>query len=446
MAKKSAYACGDCGFASPKWFGKCPDCGSWSTQEIEGGSDSGGVEVLSLASGGPEAPRIAAGVAEVDRVLSGGFVAGQVALLAGEPGIGKSTLVLQLIDGLIEAGRGALLVTGEESVPQVALRAERLGCRTASLRAAATTSVAAALAAARREKPDVLVVDSIQTLFDPELDAAPGSVTQVRGCAARLVAYAKETGVVVVIVGHVTKEGAVAGPKTLEHVVDTVLTIEGERTGALRLLRAVKNRFGSCEETGVFSMTGSGLEAVADPSSMLLADRGPDGAPGSIVFPRLEGKRPLLVEIQALVAPSALVQPRRVVMGLESARLSLLIGVLARRAGSALTTQDVFVSAAGGIAVREPAVDLALCLALVSAGSDVAIPRDVVAVGEVGLGGELRRVPSIERRLTEAARLGFRTAIVPRSIDVEVAGIRCHGAPDLRGAIEHLLPRVSFAA
>jgi DNA repair protein RadA/Sms len=443
MARSTTHACADCGFSATKWFGKCPDCGSWSTHEVSAGAE--GVQVVSLAGGGPDAPRIPSGVAEIDRVLGGGFVAGQVTLLAGEPGIGKSTLVLQLIDALCAAGRSALLVTGEESVPQVSLRAKRLGCNVADLRAAATTSVIGALQAARRESPEVLVVDSIQTLFDPELDAAPGSVTQVRGCAGRLLSYAKETGVIVVIVGHVTKEGAVAGPKTLEHVVDTVLTIEGERTGVLRLLRAVKNRFGSCEETGVFSMTGTGLEAVADPSSMLLADRGAEGAPGSIVFPRLEGKRPLLVEIQALVAPSALVQPRRVVMGLESARLSLLIGVLARRAGAALTNQDVFVSAAGGIAVREPAVDLPLCLALVSAASDKPIPRDVVAVGEVGLGGELRRVPSIERRLAEAARLGFRTAIVPKSVTARVDGIQCHRVPDLASAIEHLVPRVSAA-
>jgi DNA repair protein RadA/Sms len=443
MAKEMTHSCADCGFAAPKWFGKCPECGSWSTKEIAGSADE--VAVVPLTGNGLETPRLPTGLSEVDRVLSGGFVRGQVCLLAGEPGIGKSTIVLQLIDTIVRAGGNCLLVTGEESVPQVALRAKRLGCAADDLRATATTSVMSALTAARKENPALLVVDSIQTLFDPELDSVPGSVTQVRGCAARLVAYAKETGVVVVIVGHVTKEGAVAGPKILEHVVDTVLTIEGERNGGLRLLRAIKNRFGSCEETGVFSMTGSGLEAVPDPSSLLLADRGDEAAPGSIVFPQLEGKRPLLVEIQALVAPTALVQPRRVVMGLESARLSLLVGVLARRADQALTTQDVFVSAAGGIAVREPAVDLPLCLALVSAASDFAIPRDVVAMGEVGLGGELRRVPGIERRLSEAARLGFRTAIVPKSVTASVDGIQCHRVPDLRRALEHLLPRVSAA-
>jgi DNA repair protein RadA/Sms len=339
------------------------------------------------------------------------LVPGSVVLLSGEPGVGKSTLILQLLDGLAQA-HPSLLITGEESVEQTSLRAARLGVDRDALRVAESLSLNDVLAACERERPDVLVVDSIQTLRDSRLEQAPGSVVQVRECAAELVRHAKATGMAVVLVGHVTKDGHVAGPKTLEHVVDAVLSLEGERSGSLRLLRSIKNRFGSCDETGVFTMGARGLVPVEDPSAMLLADRSA-GLAGSVVFPALEGTRPTLVELQALVTPSDLPQPRRVSIGLDSRRLALLLGVLFKQ--EVITgKRDVFVAAAGGLAVREPGSDLPVCLALYSAATDRALDDRMVAIGEVGLGGEIRRVPGIERRLREAARLGFSAAIVPR--------------------------------
>ena len=379
---------------------------------------SGGAEVLevtSLAAPGATPDRFSSGLSQVDRVLGGGVVPGGVVLLSGEPGIGKSTLVLQLIDGVLAQGRRSLLVTGEESVGQVSLRARRLGVPLDRFEVAVSSSLTAIVSASERMTPDLLVVDSIQTIQDPKLDQPAGSVTQVRECAAALVRHAKSSGTAVVLVGHVTKEGAVAGPKTLEHVVDAVVALEGERAGALRLLRASKNRFGSCEETGVFTMGQRGLEAVEDPSAMFLADR-PSDVSGSVVFPGLEGTRPILVEIQALVSKSNLPQPRRVPLGVDARRLSLLIGVLHGRVQLVVDQHDVFVAAAGGLSVTEPGADLAVCLSLHSALRNVPIAGGVVAFGEVGLGGEVRRVPGGERRLAEAARLGFRTAVVPRGL------------------------------
>jgi DNA repair protein RadA/Sms len=369
--------------------------------------------VVSLGSAVDTAERFRTGETEVDRVLGGGLVPGEVVLLAGEPGIGKSTLVLQLIDSLTRADTRTLLITGEESLGQVAVRAGRLGIDTSRVRAAAASSLASILDAAKTEGPRVLVIDSIQTVADESLDQSAGSPTQVRESAARLMRFAKSNGTALILVGHVTKDGNVAGPKTLEHIVDCVLTLEGERTGSVRLLRAVKNRFGSCEETGVFVMAEKGLEAVLDPSAMLLADRC-RGVAGSVVFPGLEGTRPVLMEAQALVAENKSPQPRRVAHGFDSKRLALLLGVLHQRAGLSFGERDVFVGTAGGLAVREPAADLAFALALASAHADRVVPGDVVVFGEVGLGGEVRRVPGSERRLLEAARLGFRTAIVPR--------------------------------
>ena len=332
-------------------------------------------------------------------------------LLSGEPGVGKSTLILQLLDGVARA-HVVLLITGEESVDQTSLRAARLGVDRDAVRVGGSFSLNDVLAACERERPDVLVVDSIQTLCDSRFEQGPGSVVQVRECAAELVRHAKATGMAIVLVGHVTKDGQVAGPRTLEHIVDAVLSLEGERSGSIRLLRSVKNRFGSCDETGVFIMSPQGLTPVEDPSAMLLADRS-RGLPGSVVFPALEGTRPTLVELQALVTPSDLPHPRRVAIGVDSGRLALLLGVLFKQ--EVITgRRDVFVSTAGGLAVREPGSDLAVCLALHSAATDRALDDRVVAVGEVGLGGEIRRVPGIERRLREAARLGFSSAIVPR--------------------------------
>ncbi len=414
MRRTDVHSCTGCGFSSPRWFGRCPDCGEWnSAAEVNQGGSSSAVEVTTLADGRSDVERFSTGLAEVDRVIGGGLVLGGVSLLAGEPGIGKSTLVLQLIDGLLRLERRALLITGEESIGQVSLRAARLSVERERLRAAATASLVNVLALAAAEQPDVLVVDSVQTLENPELDQSPGSVVQVRECASALVRYAKSSGTCVILVGHVTKEGTVAGPKTLEHIVDSVLSLEGERTGTVRLLRATKNRFGSCDETGVFTMGERGLEAVGDPSAMLLADRR-TGVSGSMVFCGLEGTRPVLVEIQSLVADGSPPNVRRVPIGVDAKRLALLVGILHSRVELDLCKKDLFVAAAGGFVIREPAADLPLCLAIHSAARGHAVAEDLVAMGEVGLGGEIRRVPGLPRRLAEAARLGFRRALVPR--------------------------------
>jgi len=401
---------------------------------VNGAGDSASVRATTLAENHSEVERFSTGVPEVDRVLGGGLVLGGVSLLAGEPGIGKSTLVLQMIDGLLDGNSRALLITGEESLGQVALRAARLGIDRERLRAAATASLTDVLALAAAEQPDVLVVDSVQTLENSELDQSPGSVVQVRECASALVRHAKVSGTCVILVGHVTKEGTVAGPKTLEHVVDSVLALEGERTGTVRLLRATKNRFGSCDETGVFTMGERGLEAVGDPSAMLLSDRR-TGVSGSVVFCGLEGTRPVLVEIQSLVAPGSSPNVRRVPIGVDPRRLALLAGVLQSRAGLDLSTKDLFVAAVGGFVIREPAADLPLSLALDSAARGHAVAEDVVAMGEVGLGGEVRRVPGLPRRLAEAARLGFRRALVPRRTVSVVPGIEVVEVADLGDAL-----------
>ena len=356
---------------------------------------------------------------------------GSVSLLAGQPGIGKSTLLLQLLAGVTGVDRRGLLVSAEESLPQVTRRALRLGVPLPNLRALSTASLEVALDAMNAEDPDLVIVDSIQAVHDRRVEGSIGSLVQVRECAAELVRIAKDSGAAIVLVGHVTKEGSIAGPKNLEHAVDVVLGLEGERTGGLRLLRATKNRFGSCEETGVFAMTPSGLQAIADPSSMLLAERA-GGITGSIVFPNLQGSRPVLVEVQALVAEGS-PQPRRVALGIDSRRLALLLGVLSKH-GASIGGRDAFVSAAGGMVLREPAGDLAVCLAVESALSDRVLDPRTVAVGEVGLGGELRRVPETRRRLAEAARLGFTRALVPRgSVDGDVP-LRCYEVTDLNEA------------
>jgi DNA repair protein RadA/Sms len=375
--------------------------------------------------------------------LGGGLVPGSATVVGGEPGIGKSTLLLQALSSLASRGARCLLVTAEESKQQVKLRAERLGARESSLWLLSETSLPAILAAITEVAPDVVVLDSIQTVFDPELGSAPGSVVQVRECAHQLVRVAKERSITTILVGHVTKEGTLAGPRVLEHLVDTVLSFEGERHHALRLLRAVKHRFGPTGELGLFEMADEGLRAVPDASGLFLGDRRA-GVPGSVVVPAMEGHRPLLVELQALVAPSALAMPRRSAQGLDSGRLSLLVAVLDRRVGLSLAGADVYASAVGGVRVAEPAADLALSLALVSALTGAVLPPDLVACGEVGLGGEVRQVSQCERRLAEAARLGFRTAVIPasspgvpagmeairvRSLAEAVAGLDLHPAP-----------------
>ena len=372
---------------------------------------------LSHASETAEEVRRPVGIGELDRVLGGGLVAGSVVLLGGEPGIGKSTLLLQAAAG-IAAGSSVLYATGEESVAQVRLRAGRLGLTTGvaaeRIRVVAETSVDRIVDLARSDLPGLLVVDSVQTVASDELDGPPGSVGQVREAALRLMELAKSDGVPVVLVGHVTKDGTLAGPKTLEHLVDVVLSVEGDRTGGLRLVRATKNRFGSTEEVGVFEMADRGLVEVADPARAFLADHDAP-APGSVVAPILEGSRPLLVEVQALVSPSGAPSPRRTASGIDGNRLALLVAVLGRRAGIGLSGHDVYANLAGGLTVSEPGLDLPLALALASSLRDRPLFEGTVAIGEVGLLGELRPVGGLDRRLREAARLGFTRAIVPRS-------------------------------
>jgi DNA repair protein RadA/Sms len=370
-------------------------------------------------------------------VLGGGLVPGSVTLLGGEPGIGKSTLVLQALAGLARRGQRCLLVTGEESRQQVRARAERVGALEGELWLLAETSLPSVLARVDEVRPSVLAVDSIQTSHDPALESAPGSVAQVRDGAHRLVELAKQTGMATILVGHVTKEGGLAGPRVLEHLVDSVLSFEGERHHALRMVRAVKHRFGSTNELGVFEMTGDGLRDVADPSALFLADRRA-GVAGSVVAPILEGTRPLLVEVQALVASASTPVPRRASIGIDGGRLAMLLGVIEQRAGRQLASSDVYASVAGGVRLAEPGADLALCLALASAAAGRPIPADLVAVGEVGLGGEVRQPAHMVRRLAEAARVGFGRAVVPLTAP-DHPGMEVVRVGDLRGALRAVL-------
>lgn len=375
------------------------------------------------------------GVGEVDRVLGGGLVAGSVTLLGGEPGIGKSTLVLQLCSGLANGGQKCLVVTGEESAEQVGRRAERLGIRHENITLLAETDVATILAVIDRVRPDVVIIDSVQTMAAAGIGSATGSTTQVREVAQTFTAMAKAQRIAVLLIGHVTKEGSLAGPRVLEHVVDTVLEFEGDRHQGLRFLRAVKHRFGATDEVGVLSMMSSGLESVSDASGLFLDDRRP-GIEGSIVVPVLHGRRPMLVEIQSLVdTGAALPQPRRVAQGIDSARFALIIAVLANRARFKLQTFDVFTSVVGGVRVDDPGADLGIALAMASAAGMTSIRGDVIAVGEIGLGGEIRKVPQLEKRLMEASRLGFKKAIVPKGSDVKIVGLEIRPVDSLSDAI-----------
>lgn len=433
-----------CGADAPKWSGQCSSCGEWNTLAEE--LDSPAL-AESLAPPPPPVPitavrasdgrPVSTGMGEVDRVLGGGLVPGSVTLLGGEPGVGKSTLVLQLLGGRARAGATTLYVTGEESADQVRLRADRLGALHEGVLLSATTSLPDVLHHLDTVRPELCVVDSVQTMHDPSYSSAPGSVTQVRECAHQLVQAAKSTGTTMILVGHVTKDGHLAGPRVLEHVVDTVLAFEGDRHHALRLLRSHKHRFGGTDELGLFSMGSAGLDAVPDPSDLFLGDRRP-GVAGSVVVPAIEGHRPLLVEVQSLVAPSALAHPRRSSQGIDSGRLGLLLAVLDRRASLPVAALDVYATVVGGVKVTEPAADLAISLALGSAFVGRPLPPTLVACGEVGLGGELRRVSCLERRLSEAARLGFSTAVVPASAPRSDTSIRLLRAETLADAL-HLV-------
>ena len=420
MAKiRVQHVCTDCGAAHPKWAGQCSSCGQWNTlvESVAGPTEAALGPPASVARPiGDIDPTIStprpSGISELDRVLGGGLVPGSVTLLGGEPGVGKSTLLLQLL--ATWSGR-ALYVTAEESAQQVRLRAERLGAVRADLWLLAETALGHILAAVDETKPELVVIDSIQTVHDPALGSTPGSIVQVRGCTQQLVALAKARDIPVILVGHVTKEGSLAGPRVLEHIVDTVLAFEGERHHALRLLRATKHRFGPTSELGLFEMVGEGLVGVPDPSQLFLGDRR-TGIPGSAIVPTIEGHRPIVLEVQALTTEAPPNVPaRRTAQGVDHNRLALLLAVLQQRANIAVRQQDVYASTVGGVRLVEPGADLAVCLAIASAIADRPLPPDLVVFGEVGLGGEIRQVAHTPRRFNEAARLGFARAIAPQS-------------------------------
>ena len=424
MAKtKTVYACTECGAGTPKWQGQCPGCGAWNTL-VETLAESGTLgrfsgmgksPTLQLLSGirTKDSTHIPTGMGEFDRVLGGGLVAGQVVLIGGDPGVGKSTLLLQSL-AYMSASSKAVYVSGEESAEQVALRALRLALDLGGLELLAEIQLEKIIATLEAARPDIAVIDSIQTLYSENLSSAPGSVAQVRECAAQLARFAKQSGVIVVLIGHVTKEGALAGPRVLEHIVDTVLYFEGDTHQSFRLIRASKNRFGAVNELGVFSMTDKGLKGVANPSAIFLSGHTGE-APGSCILVAQEGSRPLLVEIQALVDDAHAPSPRRLSVGVEQNRLAMLLAVLHRHAGIACFDQDVFVNAVGGVRISEPAADLAVLLAVVSSMRDKPLPKALAVFGEVGLAGEVRPAPRGQDRLREALRLGFTQAMIPKA-------------------------------
>ena len=429
MAKdKTHYSCTECGGTSPKWLGKCPQCEAWNTlveavsaepgalknrfTPRAGLAPSAGVTALSDIEA-QDVERTPTGQDELDRVLGGGMVEGGVVLIGGDPGIGKSTLLLQALDGLQRTGQNTLYVTGEESGAQVALRARRLGLDNSRVQVLAETQLEKIISTLQAQSPHIAVIDSIQTVYSDQLTSAPGSVAQVRECAAHLTRLAKSSGIAIVLVGHVTKEGALAGPRVLEHMVDTVLYFEGDTHSSFRLVRAIKNRFGAVNEIGVFAMTEKGLKGVSNPSAIFLSQHA-EPVPGSCVMVTLEGTRPLLVEIQALV-DSGGPSPRRLSVGLDRDRLAMLLAVLHRHAGVACMDQDVFVNAVGGVRISEPAADLAVLLAITSSLRGKPLPKGFIAFGEVGLAGEVRPAPRGQERLKEAAKLGFSVAVIPKA-------------------------------
>jgi len=456
MAKeKTLYTCNECGGTTPRWLGKCPGCSAWNSlvetaAEPAGGKNRFGSalaqglapasEVMPLSQiEATDVARHPTGQEELDRVLGGGIVEGGVVLIGGDPGIGKSTLLLQAVDALERAGLETLYVTGEESGAQVALRSRRLGLAGSQVPVLAEIQLEKILATLQARSPKVAIIDSIQTVYSDQLTSAPGSVAQVRECAAHLTRAAKASGTAIVLVGHVTKEGALAGPRVLEHMVDTVLYFEGDTHSSFRLIRAIKNRFGAVNEIGVFAMTEKGLKGVTNPSAIFLSQHS-EPVPGSCVMVTLEGTRPMLVEIQALVdagGPS----PRRLSVGLERDRLAMLLAVLHRHAGVACMDQDVFVNAVGGVHIREPAADLAVMLAITSSLRGKPLPKGFIAFGEVGLAGEVRPAPRGQERLKEAAKLGFTVAVVPKANlpkkgDKAYAGLTIHGVERIEEAMQ----------
>jgi len=448
------FVCASCGYESAKWLGRCTECGTWGSvaesataaprtasgraaaDRLSVGLRSVPVPVAQVEAAG--ASLLATEVTELDRVLGGGLVAGSVTLVGGEPGMGKSTLLMQALGQIAARGARCLLVCAEESTAQVRMRADRLGALAPELFVVSETSLPAVVAYVSMVEPVVLAIDSIQAVHDPDAPGAAGSVTQVRDSAQELVRLAKERDIATLLVGHVTKDGGLAGPRVLEHVVDTVLSFEGDRHHALRMLRALKHRFGATDELGLMEMTASGLAPVNDPSALFLADRRA-GATGSVVTAVMEGTRPLCVEVQSLVVPTSAPIPKRVAQAFEGNRLSMLVAVLQQRVGIALGNQDVYASVAGGVRVAEPAADLAVALAIAGARNERAVDADTIVVGEIGLGGEIRQVPQAPRRLAEALRLGFRRAIVPVSTP-DVRGMALRRVADLREALVAAAP------
>lgn len=433
MAKsKTMYVCGECGYTTPKWLGKCPDCGKWNTfaeevqqpeveeKKLKRAPGRGGMALPIGEIPDEAAVRMSSGIGELDRVLGGGVVEGSMVLVGGDPGIGKSTLLTQLSANLSARGDKVLYVSGEESMRQIKLRATRLGADGSGFYVLAENDVSIIEERMLAIQPRAMVIDSIQTMYRTDISSAPGSVSQVRECAAHIMRLAKMNDCAVFLVGHVTKEGAIAGPRVLEHMVDAVLYFEGDRSSQYRLLRAVKNRFGSVNELGMFEMTGEGMREVTNASETLLSERAHD-ASGCVVMCAMEGTRPLLTDVQALVTPTVFGNPRRMSSGIEVGRLFLLLAVLEKRAALTLYNQDVYINIAGGMTLTEPAADLAVCAAVASSSRNLMLGPDWAVMGEVGLAGELRAVPHAERRLSECMRLGFQNVILPKS---NLRGIR----------------------
>ncbi|MGI6658516.1 MAG: DNA repair protein RadA [Dethiobacteraceae bacterium] len=443
---RTVFYCLECGYEAPKWLGKCPGCGAWNqmTEEVRQPLQTAvlprtAAKIMPLAAVDEteQTERLTTGSHELDRVLGGGIIPGSLVLIGGDPGIGKSTLVLQAAQGLGSAGKQVLYIAGEESPAQLLLRAKRLGVDSEHIMVLAETDLNLLEEQVRQVRPDVLIVDSVQTVYSPNLSSAAGSVSQLKEVTAMLLRLAKRENIAVLLIGHVTKEGQIAGPRVLEHMVDCVLYFEGDRQHLYRILRAVKNRFGSTHEIGLFTMGAAGLREVANPSEWLLSQRLPDAA-GSVVTASMEGTRPLLVEIQALVTPTRFGNPRRTAAGVELNRVALILAVLERHVGIHIQDYDVFVNAAGGVRLVEPAIDLAVAASLVSSFRDRPTARDLLFLGEIGLAGEVRGIPHLEQRLHEGARLGFKRAVVPKFSLAglqNTAGLQIHAAATVAEAI-----------
>jgi DNA repair protein RadA/Sms len=446
--ERAAYRCAECGWQATKWVGRCGECQAWGTVGEVDPAPAGVTRARTVTTAARPIAEVDAdaaalwptGVDELDRVLGGGIVSGAVVLLAGEPGVGKSTLLLDVASRAASSARTVLYVTGEESAAQVRMRAERIGALRPRLLLAAETDLATVLGHVDAVRPDLLVVDSVQTIASDAVEGSPGNVSQVREVAASLIRVAKARSIATVLVGHVTKDGGIAGPRVLEHLVDVVCQFEGERQSRLRMVRAVKNRYGPTDEVGCFDLSDTGIVGLADPSGLFLS-RHAEPVPGTCVTVTLEGRRPLVAEVQALVAPSALTNPRRATSGLDSSRVAMVLAVLERRAGVALVGRDTYVATVGGVRLAEPSTDLSVALAVASAAADRPLAPGTIAVGEVGLAGEVRPVTGVGRRLAEAARLGFRHAIVPAGTrDAAPDGMVVFEAADLRSALQRGLP------